>query len=316
MVVEQPIEPFVAPLPWLSVPDAEFPPRAPRQKRRILRSKLLHEPLYFPPESAPVKAEPEPTDLQVPASDIVEQQDVLASKPVATPTTIPSDTQSDHMSTQPTTPSSAVTASVGKIQHTPTQAKPTRIAMPVLPIIPVIPSSPTAARKSHRDSIASTLSKPDLETTATVQEAAMEDSTPAVSAPPPAPKSWADLVKKQAAANAAASAIAPIPIINGISAPKTESLGEVLGEINVVESPSKVAFLKPRGLVNTGNMCYMNSVSQNAILVYLFSLTSSGSSNACFLHTFLRFLGQSGSEGRSCFQEHYSSSGCNVSLIL
>ena len=32
--------------------------------------------------------------------------------------------------------------------------------------------------------------------------------------------------------------------------------------VTTEEDLSKIAFLKPRGLVNTGNMCYMNSVSQ------------------------------------------------------
>lgn len=262
VVVDEPVKPFEAPVPWLSVKDKEFPPRAQRRRRRILRSQLLHEPLYFPPESASEDTQTADIESHAPEPSAIEQHDASILKPVATPTTVPSDTQSDHMSTQPTTPSSAITAGVTKTQQTPTQAKSTRVAMPVLPIVPAIPSSPTATRIAHRDSIVSTSSKPDLETVAAVDEANKEESVLAAPAPPPAPKSWADLVKKQAAANAAASIVAPIPIINGISAPKTESLGEVLGEINVIESPSKVAFLKPRGLVNTGNMCYMNSVLQ------------------------------------------------------
>ena len=41
----------------------------------------------------------------------------------------------------------------------------------------------------------------------------------------------------------------------------TESLAESLRSFSVDANDSKIAFLKPRGLVNTGNMCYMNSVS-------------------------------------------------------
>ena len=192
-----------------------------------------------------------------------------------TPTTAPSETQSDNMSSHPTTPSSALTntVSVSKSQQTPTQSKATRVAVPVIPVVPVIPTSPNVIRKAHRDSIVSTQSIPEVETVpgVVVEETPTAEAlaAPAVA---PAPKSWADLVKKQSAANAAAmaanTAAALVPVLNGLAVPKTESLGEVIGEINI-ESPSKVAFLKPRGLVNTGNMCYMNSVGLHAFSVGL-----------------------------------------------
>lgn len=181
---------------------------------------------------------------------------------IETPTTIPSDAQSDAMSTQPTTPSSAV-ASTAKSQQTPTQAKSARYVVPVVPIIPAMPVSPVTSRKAHRDSITSTKSKPvsENESTPTAEEVKQPEPAEASPLPPPAPKSWAELVRKQAA-NAASitSVVNSAPMVNGASAPKTETLGEVLGELSTVESPSKVVFLEPRGLVNTGNMCYMNSV--------------------------------------------------------
>lgn len=59
---------------------------------------------------------------------------------------------------------------------------------------------------------------------------------------------------------------------NGITNTKTASLSEALSSYSVAEARenSKVAFLEPRGLVNTGNMCYMNSVS----LIYAVELLS------------------------------------------
>lgn len=44
---------------------------------------------------------------------------------------------------------------------------------------------------------------------------------------------------------------------------KSASLVDVLSNLgaNVEEYSNKIAFVEPRGLVNTGNMCYMNSVS-------------------------------------------------------
>lgn len=167
------------------------------------------------------------------------------------------------MSTQPTTPSSAV-ASAAKSQQTPTQPKSARPVMPVIPIIPAMPTSPVAFRKAHRDSVTSTKSKAisETESTQTTEEVKQPEAATESSAhPPPAPKSWADLVRKQSAnAASVANTATNVPVINGLSAPKSESLGEVLGELSVAESPSKIAFLEPRGLVNTGNMCYMNSV--------------------------------------------------------
>jgi ubiquitin carboxyl-terminal hydrolase 10 len=51
------------------------------------------------------------------------------------------------------------------------------------------------------------------------------------------------------------------PVVNGPAAPRGNSLADVLASFSV-ESEKKVTFLEPRGLVNTGNLCYMNSVCQ------------------------------------------------------
>lgn len=79
-------------------------------------------------------------------------------------------------------------------------------------------------------------------------------------APKPAPKSWADLVRTKSKPGAAAAPANGEPIANGIQLPKSASLADALKQYNV-RSDIKLPFLEPRGLVNTGNMCYMNSVS-------------------------------------------------------
>lgn len=93
-----------------------------------------------------------------------------------------------------------------------------------------------------------------------------EQTTPTTSPPKKeAPKSWADLVRTMAPPKStiAASEANVVTQTNGVTNTKTASLSEALSSYNVAEAReiSKLAFLEPRGLVNTGNMCYMNSVS-------------------------------------------------------
>lgn len=88
-------------------------------------------------------------------------------------------------------------------------------------------------------------------------------ATPIPSSVKTAPKSWADLVRtKPMSAAAGAKALDETPQqVNGFQQPKPGSLLEVLRSYDTESGSSRVAFLEPRGLVNTGNMCYMNSVS-------------------------------------------------------
>lgn len=48
--------------------------------------------------------------------------------------------------------------------------------------------------------------------------------------------------------------------VNGFQHPKASSLVDVLRDYDHSSQHSRVTFVEPRGLVNTGNMCYMNSV--------------------------------------------------------
>ncbi|KAI9883315.1 MAG: hypothetical protein M1823_004919 [Watsoniomyces obsoletus] len=85
-----------------------------------------------------------------------------------------------------------------------------------------------------------------------------------------APRSWADLVKsnvpKTTSSASTATAKANSTSIDAASRGPTGSVAHALqsfegGRAGAVHG-AKMAFLEPRGLVNTGNMCYMNSILQ------------------------------------------------------
>ena len=90
--------------------------------------------------------------------------------------------------------------------------------------------------------------------------------SPAVKA---APKSWADLVRTKAAPTVSKKAQVTSKAniqTNGFVTSKTKSLADALNSFDVEDNsdPERLFFLEPRGLVNTGNMCYMNSVDYSS----------------------------------------------------
>ncbi|GME64305.1 Peptidase C19 ubiquitin carboxyl-terminal hydrolase 2 [Neofusicoccum parvum] len=108
-----------------------------------------------------------------------------------------------------------------------------------------------------------------------IEDAVLSHQRTATAASPPpktAPKSWADLVRTKNAAAAAAAAATATPAassqsvsaVNGFAAAKSDSMVDVLRTYDA-NAANKVAFLEPRGLVNTGNMCYMNSILQTLV---------------------------------------------------
>lgn len=232
----------------------------------------------------PCKDETDAENAEPQAKDI-EEQPLAQPEPTAAPLPEP-DTLSLLSSTQQ--------APV----HT-RQASTTRPGVPVIPVVPLMPQSPSAPKQS-RSSAHPTPGTPDsTEATASTalengQAATDEGSRPAASsetasnaAPSPAPqrvapKSWADLVRSKAAANKAA---APSPQAGAPTLSRGESLAEALNSFgaNVEQYSEKIAFLEPRGLVNTGNMCYMNSVSSIRVTRYMkIPLLTIGSDSTSF----------------------------------
>lgn len=212
--------------------------------------------------------------VELPAkSNQVEKQDVpkrveTSAQESSEPQTPLSAGPSDANSTQPTTPSSAPQR---QTTHPQQQSKPSKPAVPVVPVVPVVPPATGTPRQPAKDDStrASEQTKSDVTAvsgpTETDQELQTDAATSEEPAKPAAPKSWADLVRSKASAKAAGAPPSTSTETNGLMAHKRESLADVLTTLgeDVAQYGDKVAFLEPRGLVNTGNMCYMNSVLQS-----------------------------------------------------
>ncbi|KAK4188022.1 hypothetical protein QBC35DRAFT_212838 [Podospora australis] len=199
-------------------------------------------------------------------------------------------------SAQAAQPSITVAASPSKTVKAATRsAVPAVPAVPALPVLPALPKvSPKEAKPAvdsekppaaaQSSSGVATSADGSAETPAPeangANEKPVESTVPAVQ-PPPAPakpKAWAALFAKPAASAAAASSSVAVPHIqtdgnavdasdaaSGGAGPFVQTTGNSLAEALQTYRPTaidKQPFLEPRGLINTGNMCYMNSVLQ------------------------------------------------------
>jgi ubiquitin carboxyl-terminal hydrolase 10 len=219
--------------------------------------------------------EPEPEALGENTAETSEGHTESQTSTVAAPseqgTPATSQAPSEIDSEQPTTPSSVRPITTPAHAHTRTATR------PVVPIIPKIPVAaarkPSAASQTPDPEKASSqpvapADSPSATTDSShtlMGDSVSADTTPSQSeASPPAkvaPKSWADLVRVNTSASSAPVAS---PGANGVLASDSTnfnktSTAEALRAFSV-DSGAKFVFLKPRGLNNTGNMCYMNSV--------------------------------------------------------
>jgi ubiquitin carboxyl-terminal hydrolase 10 len=267
--------PFYPPLPWLSVSDADFPPRASQKKRR--RRALVpaqEDDLALPSREQVVDvgkvhgSKETPDDADHTSTEGLEESQASTMAPAseaATDTPQSSHPPSEMESTRPSVPSPAmpvqpVRPSQGS--HTRTQTKP---AVPLIPIKHAkAPSVTSTTQKSVKSADKQeNLSELPVSTPAQEMNGSVDETPKASSPAKAAPGSWAALLRtKNSAAAAKASTVSNgVAPTNAPSAPKSNTLGDVLASYSV-DSHKKLSFLEPRGLVNTGNLCYMNSVSE------------------------------------------------------
>lgn len=224
---------------------------------------------------------------------------------------------SDSGSTQPTTPSSSNIARPHLAKSV------SRSGGKAGPIVPVIPNMPTRSKAPKKPSVsgASDMTKvsqqsPEVRVQTTIAEngdAATRppsESSNTVVEPKAAPKSWADLVRRNTVISAQHTNPLTSKTSSSVVFTKSPSFVDVLASFNVAsdDSAAKIAFLKPRGLVNTSNMCYMNSVS------FIFDaysleimLTVSGLADARLLCPLLRFPRPGGQACYTPLQKRYTS---------
>ncbi|KAI9834477.1 MAG: hypothetical protein M1826_002631 [Phylliscum demangeonii] len=262
---------FFPELPWYSNPDEPFPPKALRRRRRR-KIAHTHTPSLELPQTQ--QDSPEPANQAPPP---------LAPSQTETPLT--SQAPSELDSTRPTTPSSALPLPV-----VPAPAPSAHVKTASRQILPALPFFPDVQHHERRESSGTpslTISQdgtPRMRTASinvtpndsvevsslpkalTVSSASTPSVELEVQLPKPAPKSWADLVRSNAPAGKSAgsgSAAHGAQPTNGAVNGSTASLADLLLSFQVDGDSSaarRVSFLEPRGLVNTGNMCYMNSM--------------------------------------------------------
>jgi ubiquitin carboxyl-terminal hydrolase 10 len=105
---------------------------------------------------------------------------------------------------------------------------------------------------------------PEISVQPSAQPAESADGSPAAATPviKTAPKSWADMVRSntpQGSGSASANNQATTAASSSSAASKSHAVADVIREFKVNHG-GRLSFIEPRGLVNTGNMCYMNSV--------------------------------------------------------
>lgn len=215
-------------------------------------------------------------DVSLPVEQHEEQnKDVSLETPAtqASQPALPSTpTQADSPTTKatsPTTPNARSRANTAK------SATPTKPAVPLVPVSskpapkpnpPKTTDQPVQPSVDERD-----VKVEQTETQATTEETQTTGEKPAP-APAPKPTSWANLFAQKQAKAAATNGVSSASSVSGDAPNGTSGVASTFSKNNAsslaqairgykVNTGGKASYIEPRGLINTGNMCYMNSVS-------------------------------------------------------
>ncbi|KAI7479706.1 cysteine proteinase [Hortaea werneckii] len=265
--------PYYPRLPWYSFAEGQssFPPRAMARRRRRQTVRNTDDAVALPVRDE--KTIDKTREAQVKAQEPVSETSTIAA-PSEPETRGTSQAPSESDFTQVSTPATPAQAATSSPKVTPTQThsrKDTRtaIAVPNLPAASKAKPSPPAAQQQGAkapEEAATTPTQDEQSASTTAEPQAEQQEKPKeTAAKVELPKSWADLVRARAGAGAAAVKTNGAVVSNGTQPPRAASLAEALRQYNV-EGETPLSFLEPRGLVNTGNMCYMNSILQ--VLVF------------------------------------------------
>jgi ubiquitin carboxyl-terminal hydrolase 10 len=164
------------------------------------------------------------------------------------------------------------------------------------------------SEKVPDDSKSQQISAPDVKQDGDESAPSAEPGTEETAAASPAPKAWATPKLWTGLFNPA-TATAPgtkndtqTALLPGFGKTNAETLAEALRSFNAVSDSSRVTFLEPRGLINTGNMCYMNSVCCCPPLYYRLLTYVQVLQVLVFCAPFYNFLDQVGKSAAHSFK--------------
>ncbi|KAL7933301.1 hypothetical protein V8C35DRAFT_322642 [Trichoderma chlorosporum] len=267
-------EPFRAPLPWLSRPDLEFPVRTPRSRRQRKALGAADKAVSLPVGQHDVAVEQQVG--QEPAASAHSGPSSEAEKQEEEPTSAPDHAKISKSSGEEGAAKTSVAADTTV----------TRPAAPAVPVVPVLPKHgpkpsasdvPVTAEQEKINGDAAKSEDQDAANAASAELQANGTSNPPSPVARAPPTSWANLFAKPsgraATQGSGLNGSAGGDAVNGDSTDANNFTGSAFPKSNAsslaqaiqsyrVENNDKIDFLEPRGLINTGNMCYMNSVLQ------------------------------------------------------